>query len=150
MDWVEHISSAVTSPTGQFLLGLAVLVLGPTALLSEKTVREKFGALGLVARWFYRMKATKAERELAEEDGVTQCLKSQLAELQEMLNERTAALQDQIDDLHSEGRKSHGYILYITRAIRSIEIWAANNSYDLPSKTLLTYPEWEYEFCKEV
>ena len=60
MTW-QVLSEWAKEPVSQFLVGFLFLVFGTPAILSEKAA-EKFGAFGVLARW-WRERKKRAEQE---------------------------------------------------------------------------------------
>lgn len=109
----EWFDSVITSPEIQFLAGVAALVFGSRAVLSEDNLKGKLWGVGALSRWLKGKQERTAQAELNE-----------LRELRE-----TVALQ-------------HEYIVYETARNRSLEIWAANEGYKIPPPEHITLTEW--------
>lgn len=132
MDW-EHILTGISnSPVWQFVVGVMVLVLGSSAILSEKAAKEKFWLIGSLASWVQRRKEREAEREIEREERILADLRSEL----QRMDERICALE-------KSDEYKHNYIVYISNWRRHLELWAADKGIvlmkDPPFKT---FREW--------
>lgn len=112
-EWIDWLTS---TPQGQFLLGVAGLIFGSQAILSEDNLKGKLWGLGAPARWFKRRQKKAAEEEVEET--------KRLRELTE---------------------QQHRYIVWITAILRTIEVWAADNGHELPPPPFMTFNEWTKE-----
>lgn len=138
MDWVQPLTNALSTQMGQFFLGVMILVFGSSAILSEKTAKEKFWLIGRVAGWFQRRKEEQAE------------LEAQITE------RRFAALQDEIARIDKNQKRSdkvmhrqHEYIVWITTRWRALEVWAADRGLRLPDPPFQTFEEWKAQIPTE-
>lgn len=109
----ELITWLTSTPQGQFVVGVLVLIFGSKAVLSEENIASKLSGLALPARWLRRRQERTAQAEVAE--------KKQL---------RTIV------------SRQHRYILWLTSIIRSWEIDAADKGHNFPPPAFLTYLEW--------
>lgn len=104
----------------QFLIGVAALIFGSRAVLSEKNLKGKLWGLGAPARWWNKRQQDAAEEEVSE-----------------------------IKRLREEVAMQHLYIVWITGLLRKIEIWAADGGHTLPPPPFITYIEWKEENDKK-
>lgn len=132
MDWEQTLTGAFNSPVWQFVIGVMVLVLGSSAILSEKTAKEKFWLIGTLASWLQRRKEREAEREIEREERILEDLRSEL----DRMDSRVSALE-------KSDENKHRYIVYISNWRRHLEMWAADRGIllmdDPPFKT---FREW--------
>lgn len=110
----EWIDSVITSPELQFLAGVAALVFGSRAVLSEENLKGKLWGLGAISRWLKKKQEHTAQAELSE----------------------LRALRKTVD-------LQHEYIVQETARNRSLEIWAANAGYEIPPPKYMTLTEWK-------
>lgn len=109
-DWYSWITA---TPQGQFLVGVAILIFGSKAVLSEESLKGKFSGLTLPGRWFRRRQQRAAEREVSE-----------------------------IKQLRERNVRQHRYIVEITQQIRVWEIDAADRGHAFPPPAFETFTEW--------
>lgn len=110
----EWLSWATTTPQGQFVIGVLVLIFGSKAALSEENLKGKLSGLGLLGRWFRQRQQQAAEREVSE-----------------------------VAELRLRNARQHRYIREITQVVRRWEIDAADKGHVLPPPEFMTYTEWE-------
>ena len=132
MDWVQPLTNALSTQMGQFILGVMILVFGSSAILSEKTAKDKFWLIGRAASWFQRRKEEQAN------------LEAQITE------RRFAALQEEITRIDKNQKQTnkvihlqHEYIVWITTRWRALEVWAADRGLRLPDPPFQTFEEWK-------
>lgn len=142
------IPQLLASPVGTFLVWVLVLFFGPMAILSEKTA-EKFGLLGVAARWFRdaKKRAIKKDEELSELK-VSQ-LREEIAEVDRSAkaqisraNKQIEKLAHEVDRLSEVEIKQHSYIVWVTKLFRDLEVWAASKGLTLPPPPFMTFTEW--------
>lgn len=109
----EWYSWAISTPQGQFVVGVLILIFGSKAVLSEESLKGKLSGLALPGRWFRRRQQKAAEREVSEI---------------KLLREQTA--------------RQHRYIVEVTQQIRVWEIDAADRGHDFPPPKFETFSEW--------
>lgn len=115
-EWFEWVT---TTPQGQFVVGVLILVFGSKAVLSEENLKGKLSGLTLPARWLRRRQDRAAEREVAE-----------------------------VKRLREENSRMHRYIVWLTSAIRAWEVDAADRGHEFPPPTFLTLTEWIEQNCR--
>lgn len=132
MDWVQPLTNALSTQMGQFILGVMILVFGSSAILSEKTAKDKFWLIGRAAGWFQRRKEEQANLEA------------------KITERRFAALQEEITRIDKNQKRSekvmyrqHEYIVWITTRWRALEVWAADRGLRLPDPPFQTFEEWK-------
>lgn len=132
MDWAQILSGISNSPVWQFTIGVMVLVLGSSAILSEKVAKEKFWLIGSLASWFQGRKEREAEIEIEREKRILEGLRSEL----QRMDKRVCALE-------SSDERKHKYIVYVTNWYRHLELWAANKGIDLmDDPPFKTFGDW--------
>lgn len=132
MDWSQILTGVSNSPVWQFIIGVMVLVLGSSAILSEKVAKEKFWLIGSLASWIQRRKEREAEREIEREKRLLEDFRSEI----QRMDERVSALEK------SDERK-HNYIVYISNWRRHLELWAADKGIVLmDNPPFKTFREW--------
>ena len=112
MDDDKLLEWMASSSTG-FALGVMILVLGSKSVLSEKNLREKFSGVKWLFGWVGRRRQRQADLEV-----------EAAVELQHLC------------------REQHRYILWVTRLVRSWEVWAARHGHQLPPPPFLSIDEW--------
>lgn len=112
----EWVTTLTSSPQGQFLIGVAALVFGSRAILSEERLKGKLWGLGWPVRWLRKKQEEAAEREVSE-----------------------------LKRLREETNLQHQYIVWITTILRTVQIWAADNGYKLPPPPPMSYNDWRKE-----
>ena len=120
MDWAQILTGISNSPAWQFTIGVMVLVLGSSAILSEKVAKEKFWLIGSLAAWFQKRKEREAELEIEREKRILDDLRSEI----QRMDDRVCVLE------RSDERK-HKYIVYVTNWYRHLELWAADKGITL-------------------
>lgn len=132
MDWSQILTGVSNSPVWQFIIGVMVLVLGSSAILSEKVAKEKFWLIGSLASWIQRRKEREAEREIEREERVLEDLRSEL----QRMDERVSVLE-------KSDENKHNYIVYISNWRRHLELWAADKGITLmKDPPFKTFREW--------
>lgn len=143
MDWLEAVKPIAESPAGQIVVAVLVMIFGSSSILSEKTAKEKFGAVGMILRWRQRR---KDKAEAFQEELFRKRTEELRAEIRRVDNARKIdrkELTAQISELQKNEKSQHEYILWVTEKMRKIEIWAADHGYDLPPPPFITFVEWE-------
>lgn len=143
MEWIEYFKPLLTSPSGQFLLGVLVLTLGPTALFSRKTAEEKFGVFGALSRWWARRKEDAVKKASETHNRQIAELKAEIARVDNDRKNDRESLQSQISQLRENEESQHRYIVWVTAWFRRLEIWSAERGLELPVPRFRTYPEWK-------
>lgn len=139
MDWVSAISEALSgSSIGMFILGVLILVFGSSSVLSERAVKEKFGAFGLIARAFHKRKEQRAEYEQFLIDRRTGDFYAEI----ERLDREREKYQKRIVQLETIESDQYEYILWVTALIRSWETQLATDGCISPTPEFKTYSEW--------
>lgn len=100
----------VNHPQGQFLAGVVVLVFGSKAVLSERFWEGRFGAFGMLSRWFKERQDKSARQETKE-----------------------------IAELRCTVAQQHDFIVYISSELRRIEVKAATDGWELPTPKTMNY-----------
>lgn len=132
MDWSQILVGVSDSPVWQFIIGVMVLVMGSSAILSEKVAKEKFWLIGSLASWVQRRKEREAEREIEREKRLLEDFRSEL----QRMDERVSALEKSDED-------KHNYIVYISNWRRHLELWAADKGITLmKDPPFKTFREW--------
>ena len=132
MDWAQILTGISNSPAWQFTIGVMVLVLGSSAILSEKVAKEKFWLIGSLAAWFQKRKEREAELEIEREKRILDDLRSEI----QRMDDRVCVLE------RSDERK-HKYIVYVSNWYRHLELWAANKGIDLmDDPPFKSFGEW--------
>lgn len=149
MEWVEFLSKGLDTPLGQFIVGVLVLVFGSTALFSEKTAKEKFGAFGMLARWIQKQKERAADLEEEIINRRTQDLWDEIKRVDEARKKDNKELKKQILELQRSEADQHAYIVWVTSVMRDLEIWAAEHGYKLPPPPFVTFTEWIRQYRRE-
>lgn len=135
-DW----ANVVDSPW-KFLVGVAVLTLGPFAILSKETVTEKFWLIGKLVTFFRHHKEKSADFEEQLSERRTQDLWSEIKRIDDARKKDKERLMSKLEYLEKSEQMQHEYILYVTPLWRSVTVWAENNGYVLPVY-IMSYPEW--------
>lgn len=135
-------STLLNAPGGVWILLVVILVFGSTAIFSEKTAKEKFGALGLVSRWWKRRKEEAANMEEEISSKRTAELWDEIQRVDELRARDREYFEEQITRLERAEKLQHRYITWVTDVFRRIEIWAAGQGYELPPPPFKTYIEW--------
>ena len=115
MGWEQALTEISDSPVWQFIIGVLVLVLGSSAILSEKTAKEKFWLIGNIATSLQRRKEREAELEIERGERILDDLRSEI----QRMDDRVCVLE------RSDERK-HKYIVYVSNWYRHLELWAAD------------------------
>lgn len=149
MEWTEFLSKALDTPLGQFIIGVLVLVFGSTALFSEKTAKEKFGAFGMLARWVQRHKEKAADLEEEIINRRTEDLWNEIKRVDEARQKDNRELKKQIQKLQRSEADQHAYIVWVTSVMRDLEIWAAEHGYKLPPPPFVTFTDWVRQYRRE-
>lgn len=125
----------------KFLMGVAVLTLGPFALLSKETATEKFWLIGSAARFFRerKEKAADLEEELAARR--TEDLWREINRVDELRIQDREKFEKRVASLEQSDRDKYEYILYVTAVWRTLMLWAADEGHVLPVQ-ILTYEQW--------
>lgn len=132
MDWAQILTGISNSPVWQFIIGVMVLVLGSSAILSEKAAKEKFWLIGSLASWIQRRKEREAEREIEREERILEDLRSEV----QRMDARVSALE-------KSDESKHNYIVYISNWRRHLELWAADKGIALmKDPPFKTFREW--------
>lgn len=139
MDWIEPLRDALQSTGGSFLIGVLVLVLGSSAILSEKTAKEKFGAIGLIAGWIQRRKEAAALQEEELLNRRTADLWEEIRRVDEARSRDRQVLMQEILDLRTSERLKHRYTVWAAKRVRDLEIWAATSGLQLPQPKILPF-----------
>ena len=139
MEWLPFFSDP---DPWQIFVGVLILILGPTALLSEKVVHEKFGAVGAFFRWFSGQKRKRLEEKQDVTERHIRDLRKEIARVDEARERDVQDLQEQVDIFKTSTTKQHRYIVWATDIFRGIEIWAAERGLTLPPPPFKTYSEW--------
>ena len=144
MDWAQILSGISNSPVWQFVIGVMILVLGSSAILSEKAAKEKFWLIGTLASWFQGRKEREADIEIEREKRILEGLQSEI----QRMDHRVCVLEN------ADERK-HKYIVYVTNWYRHLELWAAGQGISLmDDPPFKLFGEWldqdkaEEEECK--
>lgn len=135
-DW----ANVVDSPW-KFLVGVAVLTLGPFAILSKETVTEKFWLIGKLVTFFRHHKEKSADFEEQLSKRRTQDLWSEIKRIDDARKKDKERLMSKLEHLEKSEQMQHEYILYVTPLWRSVTVWAEDNGYVLPVY-IMSYPEW--------
>lgn len=142
MEWLPFFD---TFDPWQVFVGLLVLILGPYALLSEKVVKEKFGAVGMFFRWISGQKRRRMEEKQTVAERQINELREEIKRVDVARKRDNARLKAQVTRLETMTEKQHSYILWITDVFRGVELWAAEKGYTLPPPPFKTYTEWVKE-----
>ena len=149
MDWLEVVKPLAESPAAQIVVAVLVMIFGSSSILSEKTAKEKFGAVGMILRWRQRR---KDKAEAFQEELFRKRIEELRAEIRRVDNARKIdrkELTAQISELQKNEKSQHEYILWVTEKMRKIEIWAVDHGYALPPPPFITFTEWEARRKKE-
>lgn len=139
MEWLEFF----TDPDPwQVFVGILVLIIGPTALLSEAVFKEKFGAIGAAWRWFRGTRKQKIEERQSATERELSDLRREINRVDTKRKEDRGRTDKQIHYLEEKIDRQHRYILWVTDIFRKIEIWAAEKGHKLPPPPFKTYSEW--------
>lgn len=149
MEWVEPLQNALRSNGGSFIIGVLLLVFGSSAVLSEKTAKEKFGAIGMLARWVQRRKQQAAEQEEELFKRRTDDLWAEIARVDQARKDDKARFQREIKQLRESERLKHKYTVWAAQRVHDLEVWAATNGYVLPTPKILTFFDWVVQDDKE-
>ena len=141
MDWTQILTGISNSSTWQCIIGVMILVLGSSAILSEKTAKEKFWLIGSLASWFQKRKEREADLEIEREKRILDDLRSEI----QRMDDRVCVLE------RSDERK-HKYIVYVSNWYRHLELWAANKGIDLmDDPPFKSFGDWlEHDRAEEV
>ena len=141
MDWAQILSGISNSPAWQFTIGVMVLVLGSSAILSEKAAKEKFWLIGTLASWFQGRKEREAEIEIEREKRILDDLRSEIQRMD-----------DRVCVLENADERKHKYIVYVSNWYRHLELWAANKGIDLmDDPPFKSFGDWlEHDRAEEV
>lgn len=158
-------------PTGTpvwVTIGGAVIILALS--ITERAAKLK-GPLGALGRWWNERQIREVRRKKSLDETIDslvdqrmgnriqdltndlEALKTQVGELRKDLErerrehreERERLLVDhaaELEKVRERERLQHRYIVLMTRALRGIEIWAADLGLALPPPPLQTFPEW--------
>ena len=126
----------------QIFVGVLILILGPTALLSEKVVKEKFGAVGAFVRWVRGTRQKKMEVRQSVTERQIRELQAEIRRVDNARKSDRARTRGQIQALERKTDQQHRYILWVTDIFRRIEIWAAERGHTLPPPPFMTFTEW--------
>lgn len=148
MEWVQPLTDALGS-AGPFVIGVLLLVLGSSAILSEETAKKKFGAFGMVARWLEERKQKRAEEEETLIKRRTQALWDEIQRVDEDRKSDRAVFSRRIEYLETTGATQHAYIVWVTEKMRAIEVWAADKGLKLPPPPFMPYHEWKASLREE-
>lgn len=135
-EWV----GVVDSPW-KFLMGVAVLTLGPFALLSKETVSEKFWLIGSVTRHFRERKEKAADLEEQLASRRTEDLWREINRVDDLRIQDREKFEKRVASLEQSDRDKYEYILYVTAVWRTILLWAADEGHTLPV-AILTFEQW--------
>lgn len=142
MDWTHFFAQALSTGPGQIIIGILLLILGPTALLSEKVFKEKFGAIGALLRWNKNRRERKAREKQDVTERQMEDLRNEIHRVDEARKKDNAELSAHITRLEIRTNQQHGYILWVTDKWWSLELWAAERGLELPPPPFMTYTEW--------
>lgn len=141
MTW-QVLSEWAKEPVSQFLVGFLFLVFGTPAILSEKAA-EKFGAFGVLARW-WRERKKRAEQEAADiHSRETADLRREIARVDEARKRDVAEFRSELDRVSASESEQHAYIVWITEVFRNLEVWAVDKGLELPPPPFMTFTEWK-------
>lgn len=151
MEWVDHLLDGVRGNGASFVIGVLILVFGSSAVLSERTAKEKFGALGMIARWVQSRKEREAELEEELFNRRTEELWAEIRRVDESRHMDKERFLRELSDLRKSENLKHRYTLWAAQRVRDLEIWAATNGLELPTPKILPFLEWvvEYNECDE-
>ena len=143
MEWTELLAGLLDSTAGQIVAVVLVMVFGSSAILSEKTAKEKLGLVGVILRWAQNRKdkAEAVEDELFRRR--TEDLRAEIKRVDDARKVDRAELTKEIEKLQKNEKAQHEYIVWVTEKMRRIEIWAADNGYELPPPPFMSFIEWE-------
>lgn len=140
MNELSNWATVIDSPW-KFLVGVAVLTLGPFALLSKETATEKFWLIGKLVTFFSKRKEKAADLEEMLSERRTQDLWAEIKRIDTARKEDKKRLTSKLERLEKSEQMQYEYILYVTPLWRSVTVWAENNGYVLPVR-IMSYPEW--------
>lgn len=142
MQDVESVLRGITTNnTGGFVLSVLLLVFGPAAILSEKTA-EKFGLLGVAARWFRNAKKRAIEKDQELQNLRVQSLIAEIEELDRSTRFRIDRLATELETISEREAEATAYIVYAAEYYRRVDIWAAENGLLLPPPPLQSFRQW--------
>lgn len=149
MEWVDHVLAGVRGNGASFVIGVLILVFGSSAILSERTAKEKFGALGMIARWVQSRKERAAELEEELFRRRTEDLWAEIRRVDESRSVDKDRFLQELRDLRRSESLKHRYTLWAAQRVRDLEIWAATNGLELPTPKILPFLEWIAEYVDE-
>lgn len=103
MDEQAWVTQLLSSTQGQYIIGVIVLIFGSKAILSEKTIREKFSGIHYISKKLQERQQRAAEQESQATRKVIQVNKYQ-----------------------------HEYIVHLTQYLHRVELKAAREGWDMP------------------
>lgn len=146
---------------------VAIIIFGPVSLFSRATIQEKFGGLGLLARWVRAGRRRAIEEAAATESVTVAMLNQQIATFNEALstqekrhaddvariNRRFGQFQEEAERRERDSKRRElrlagqlenamDYISWSTSWARAVLLWAAEKGYILPPPEWKTFPEW--------
>ncbi|MDO4915883.1 hypothetical protein [Corynebacterium sp.] len=141
MTW-QVLSEWAKEPVSQFVVGFLFLVFGTPAILSEKAA-EKFGAFGVLARW-WRERKKRAEQEAEDiHSRVIADLRQEIARVDKARQSDATEFRSELDRVSKSEREQHEYIVWITEIFRNLEVWAVDHGLQLPPPPFMTFTEWK-------
>lgn len=141
MTW-QVLSEWAKEPVSQFVVGFLFLVFGTPAILSEKAA-EKFGAFGVLARW-WRERKKRAEQEAEDiHSRVITDLRQEIARVDKARLDDASEFRSELDRVSKSEHEQHAYIVWITEVFRNLEVWAVDKGLELPPPPFMTFTEWK-------
>lgn len=141
MTW-QVLSEWAKEPVSQFVVGFLFLVFGTPAILSEKAA-EKFGAFGVLARW-WRERKKRAEQEAQDvHSRVIADLRKEIERVDQARQSDASEFRAELERVSASEREQHAYIVWVTEMFRGLEVWAAEKGLKLPPPPFKTFTEWK-------
>lgn len=138
----QVLSEWAKEPVSQFIVGFLFLVFGTPAILSEKAA-EKFGAFGVLARWWReRKKRAEQEAESVHEREIAD-LRKEIERVDQARQGDASEFRAELERVSASEREQHAYIVWVTEMFRSLEVWAAEKGLKLPPPPFKTFTEWK-------
>lgn len=146
---------------------IIIVIFGPVSLFSRATVQEKFGGIGLLARWVRAGRRRAIEEAAATESVTVAMLNKQIETFNEALstqemrhtddvariNRRFGEFQAEAERRERDSKRRElrlsgqlesamDYISWSTSWARAVLLWAAEMGHTLPPPEWKTFPEW--------